>query len=145
MEIQRQALVLHSAADMFRLVHDVPAYPEFLSWCVHAEVHEQTDKLQLATLGIALGGVRQRFTTRNHLVADERLQMNLVEGPFRSLRGEWRFEGLGEAGSKVSLTLEFELSRSLVSAAFSTGFAHVADRMVKDFVRRANAVYGDQR
>jgi ribosome-associated toxin RatA of RatAB toxin-antitoxin module len=42
MEIKRTALVLHPAIDMFRLVQDVPAYPEFLSWCSSAKVHEQT-------------------------------------------------------------------------------------------------------
>ena len=42
MEIRRSALVLHPAMDMFRLVQDVPAYPEFLGWCLSSQVHEQT-------------------------------------------------------------------------------------------------------
>ena len=50
MEIKRTALVLHSAMDMFRVVQDVPSYPEFLSWCLGATVHEETPEYQLASL-----------------------------------------------------------------------------------------------
>lgn len=142
MEISRFALVPHSARDMYRLVHDVAAYPEFLSWCVDAEVIEQTHELQVASLVVELAGMRQSFTTRNRLERDERLALSLVEGPFRSLSGEWRFQQLGEDGSKISLDLAFEVSGGLLSGAFSRGFGHVADRLVRDFGRRADAVYG---
>lgn len=141
MEIERQALVLHSAGDMYRLVHDVTAYPAFLSWCTGAEIHEQTDEIQVARLSVAVGGIRHKFTTRNQLIVNERLSMQLLEGPFRELHGEWNFTALGEAGSKVSLVLRFEMSRSLVSAAFGHGFARAADRMVGDFCQRADELY----
>jgi ribosome-associated toxin RatA of RatAB toxin-antitoxin module len=68
--------------------------------------------------------------------------MSLVEGPFRRLGGEWRFASLGEEGSKVALHLSFEFSNSLLSAAFRRGFARISERMVADFARRAEALYG---
>ncbi len=142
MDIARSALVTHSAADMYRLVHDVTDYPVFLSWCTDAEVHEQGPELQVASLEVLVGGVRQRFTTRNRLQRGELLAMSLVDGPFRRLSGEWRFEPLGDAGSKVSLELSFEVSSRLMAGAFSRGFARVADRLVKDFSQRADSVYG---
>lgn len=143
MKVSRSALVLHPADRMYRLVHDVPSYPRFLSWCADAEVLEQTEELQVATLRVAMGGIRQAFTTRNQLVAGERLVMSLVEGPFRSLNGEWRFTPLGEAGSRVSLDLRFEFSSSLVSVPFQRSFARITERMVRDFCTRADSVYGD--
>ena len=142
MDIARSALVMHSAPDMYRLVHDVMDYPEFLSWCTGAEVHEQRPELQVASLEVLVGGVRQRFTTRNRLQRGELLTMSLVEGPFRRLSGEWRFEPLGKEGSKVSLELSFEVSSRLMAGAFSRGFARVADRLVRDFSQRADVVYG---
>ncbi|MEM1413170.1 MAG: type II toxin-antitoxin system RatA family toxin [Pseudomonadota bacterium] len=142
MDIARSALVTHSAVNMYRLVHDVMDYPDFLSWCTGAEVHEQSPELQVASLQVLVGGVGQRFTTRNRLERGERLVMSLVDGPFRSLAGEWRFQQLGDAGSKISLELSFEVSSRLVAGAFTRGFAHVADRLVRDFGRRADAVYG---
>jgi len=142
MQIARTALVPYSAEDMYRLVHDVPAYPEFLSWCVGAEVIEQDAGLQLAALTVSAGGIRQRFVTRNRLDPGRSLHMSLVEGPFRALGGAWSFMPLAELGSKIELELAFEMDASLVAAAFSAGFARVADRMVKDFCARAERVYG---
>lgn len=142
MEIRRTALVLHPAMDMFRLVQDVLLYPEFLKWCTRSELHEQTADQQLATLTVKVGGVRQKFTTRNRFVAGEQLTMSLVDGPFRSLSGEWQFEQLGSDGSKVTLVLDFDFSSNLLSSAFRRGFTHIADHMVAEFCERANDVYG---
>lgn len=141
MEITRSALVTHSALDMYQLVHDVQAYPEFLSWCSGAEVHEQSHELQVASLQVLVGGVKTGFTTRNRLQRGERVVMALVDGPFRQLAGEWRFEQLGDAGSKISLELAFEVSSRLMAGAFSQGFSKIADRMVRDFSQRADRVF----
>jgi len=142
MEIRRSALVLHAPMEMFRLVQDVPAYPEFLGWCVDATVHEQTAEHQVATLVGRIRGITQSFTTHNRFVPGERLTLSLVDGPFRHLAGEWLFEALGEEGSKVTLVLNFDFASKVLSSAFRRGFAHVADRLVSEFSSRADAVYG---
>jgi ribosome-associated toxin RatA of RatAB toxin-antitoxin module len=141
MEIKRTALVQHPAMDMFRLVQDVPAYPRFLKWCQHAELHEQSAEHQLASLTVKVSGITQSFTTRNRFVPGERLTMSLVDGPFRHLGGEWLFEQLGEIGSKVTLVLDFDFSSKVLSSAFRRGFAHIADHMVGEFCQRADDVY----
>lgn len=143
MEIKRTALILHSALDMFRLVQDVPSYPQFLSWCVSSEVHEQTAEEQLASLGVRIGGIEHTFTTRNRFVAGEKLTLSLVDGPFSHLAGEWQFKALGETGSKITLLLSFDFSSSLLSSAFRRGFAQVADKLVNDFANRADQIYGN--
>ncbi len=127
--------------DMFRLVQDVPSYPEFLSWCLSAQVHEQTHEQQLASLVVKASGITQTFTTRNRFVPGERLTLSLVEGPFRRLAGEWLFEPLGTDGSKVTLMLGFDFSSRVLSSAFRRGFTHIADRMVNEFSERADDVY----
>jgi ribosome-associated toxin RatA of RatAB toxin-antitoxin module len=142
MEVKRSALVLHPAMDMFRLVQDVPAYPRFLSWCQRSEVHEQTSEHQVATLVVKVSGITQTFTTHNRFVPGERLTLSLVEGPFRRLSGEWLFEPLGDEGSKVTLSLSFDFSNKLLSSTFRRGFTHIADRLVDDFSKRADVVYG---
>jgi ribosome-associated toxin RatA of RatAB toxin-antitoxin module len=142
MEIKRTALVLHPAMDMFRLVQDVPAYPDFLTWCLKSEVHEQTAEQQLASLVVRVSGMTQRFTTRNRFVPGERLTLSLVDGPFRHFSGEWLFETLGQEGSKVTLVLSFDFSSRVLSSAFRRGFTRIADRLVSEFSNRADHVYG---
>ncbi|MEJ8566568.1 type II toxin-antitoxin system RatA family toxin [Elongatibacter sediminis] len=141
MEITRTALVPRPAMAMFRLVEDIERYPDFLSWCAAADLIEQSGDMQLARLEVSLAGLRQDFTTRNRLERGQRLSMSLVDGPFRQLSGEWRFLALGDSGCKITLDLAFDFSNSVLSAAFRRGFSNVADRLVADFVRRAEAVY----
>jgi len=142
MEVRKSSLVLHSAMDMFRLVQDVPSYPEFLSWCLSTAVHEQTNEYQLASLNIKVGGLVTSFTTRNRFDPGECLTMSLVDGPFSHLSGEWTFTQLGEQGCKVTLGMSFDFSNSILSSAFRKGFAHIANKLVFEFGKRADVVYG---
>jgi len=139
-EIKRSALVSYSPMQMFDLVRDVERYPEFLSWVVDAENYEETEDHQYASLVVSVAGINRRIATRNDLIAGELLRLNLAEGPFRHFSGEWRFSDLG-IGSRVQLSLGFEFDNPMLVAAFSRGFVSVANRMVDDFCRRADALY----
>lgn len=141
-EIHRFALVPHSPAQMFDLVRDVARYPEFLPWVRAAEVHEDADQHQIATLDVRVAGLSRRFTTRNTLVKDEKLSMELEKGPFDDLSGRWEFRPLGNSGTRVSLDLSFHLPGSVLMLPFQRGFGRVADRMVDDFCRRADQIHG---
>lgn len=140
--VERSALVGYSPRQMFELVRDVGSYPRFLSWCTAASVDEETEDSQVAGLELRLAGMTQRFKTRNTLVPPQRIDMELVSGPFRRLEGGWRFDPVGESGCRVALTLSFEFSSRLLSGALERGFARVADRLVDDFCRRAEQVHG---
>ena len=141
-EIHRFALVPHAPSRMFELVRDVPSYPEFLPWVRGAEVHEESEALQVATLDVRVAGISRRFTTRNTLIQDEKLSMALEKGPFDELSGRWEFKPLGSAGTRVSLDLFFHLPGSMLMLPFQRGFGRVADRMVDDFCRRADQIHG---
>ena len=141
MKIIRSALVTYSAMDMCRLVKGVPSYPQFLSWCTSTQVHEQNSEFQKASLTVVVAGIRQSFTTNNTLYTGEKVEMRLLEGPFKKLQGEWRFIQLGEDGCKISLELDFEMNKGPMATMFGKGFGKIADRLVDDFCKRAEKVY----
>ena len=143
-EIHRSALVRYGPARMYALVDDVPRYPEFLPWCDAAEGHLDEGEIQEASLTVARGPFRESFRTRNTRNLDARIGLELMEGPFASLEGEWLFEAAGE-GSKVSLTLRFEFRNALLSSTLGPVFESIADGLVGAFVARAKALYGDDR
>jgi len=140
--IERNALVMYSAAEMYALVNDVAAYPGFLSGCELAEVHEQSETQMLATLVLSKAGLRYQFTTRNLLEADARIFMQLQEGPFSQLEGEWRFQALTPSACKVSLRLSFVLAGQLKAAAAESVFGQIANSMVDAFCEQAVKQYG---
>src|SRR3546814_13000821 len=89
--------------------------------------------------------MRTAFTTRNTLVAGERIDMALEEGPFQRLSGVWSFHALSDSASRVELVLEFELAGRLLGSALAIGFASIADRMVDDFCREARREGSEER
>ena len=141
-EIRRSALVNYSPAQMFDLVNDVEAYPKRFPWCVGAEILERTGDVLVARLDLKFAGFRQSFTTRNSVNPPTRLHMSLVDGPFRSLDGVWDFLALGDAGCKISFALDFDYASRLGGGALKLGFQGLANRMVDDFCREAERVYG---
>jgi ribosome-associated toxin RatA of RatAB toxin-antitoxin module len=140
--IQRSALVAYSAQQMFDLVDDVAAYPDFLPWCVGAEIEKLEGDEMVATLDVRRSGIRQQFTTRNLRQRPETIGMQLEAGPFSTLHGGWQFRPLDTAACKVIFELEFEFASSVVGVLFAPVFEEITGSMVAAFVERARAVYG---
>jgi len=129
---------------MFVLVDDVEAYPEFLPWCNHAEIHNRTEDSVEATLELHKGSVSNKFTTRNTRKEFEEIGLALVGGPFRHLAGGWRFKELGDDGCKVLLELDFEFESRLVDMMFGSFFEDICNSLVDAFTKRAETVFGSR-
>jgi ribosome-associated toxin RatA of RatAB toxin-antitoxin module len=140
--IERSAIVTFTPAQMYALVNDVARYPEFLPWCVAAKFEDVAPNERLASLSVSRGVLRTEFTTRNTLQCDAEIMMRLVEGPFRSLTGRWKFDPLGGQGARVGFRVEFEFRNALTAAAFSTVFQSLCGTLVDAFVARARQIYG---
>lgn len=140
--IQRNALVPYTPRQMFELVNNIEEYPRFLPWCSKSVVNFRSEEAVEASLEVTWSGLHKSFTTRNTLSSDERIDMKLVEGPFKHLEGRWHFMGLGDRGCKVSMDLEFEFSGSFMDKLFQPIFNHIANSLVEAFCKRAVDVYG---
>lgn len=143
LKINRSALVMFSAEQMYALVNDVASYPAFLPWCSSADVLEEDTSLMRASLEVSKGGVRQSFTTQNTLKAHELISMRLEHGPFKKLKGDWQFIALRDDACKVVLDLEFELKPGVKKLAFGAVFNQAANTMVDAFCERARVIYGN--
>lgn len=139
--VNRNALVPYSAAQMYALVKDVEAYPSFLPWCNDAEVHVREPDCIEASLELHRHGISKRFRTRNALRENESLGIELVNGPFRRLSGGWLFQSLGDDGSKVSLALEFEFESRTLEMIFGRFFEKTCNSLVDSFTERAARIY----
>ena len=140
--VSRSALVPYSANQMYTLVEDVVAYPEFLPWCIGAELHYKDAETIEASLEMQRGGIKKSFTTRNTLRPGIAMRIALVGGPFRHLAGDWQFEQLGEDGSKVSLQMAFEFESRVTDALFGRYFEETCNSLIDSFTKRAHTIYG---
>lgn len=140
--VSRSARVPYAANDMYELVADVEQYPGFLPWCRAATVRERSGDAVEASLEIGRGPLHKTFTTRNVHTRGTRIDIELVDGPFRHLQGTWRFHDLDGAGCEVALHLEFELANAFLRKTMGPVFTEIADSLVDAFCRRARALYG---
>jgi len=139
--VERSALVTFTPAQMYALVNDVARYPEFLPWCVSAQVEQIAPNETLAAVEAAKGMERMQFTTRNSSRPDSEILMQLAEGPFSRLTGRWNFDAVGERGSRVLFRIDFEFKSRMLATAFNPIFRSVCDSIVDAFVQRAQSMY----
>ncbi|MCU7810166.1 MAG: type II toxin-antitoxin system RatA family toxin, partial [Candidatus Thiodiazotropha sp. (ex Notomyrtea botanica)] len=92
--VNKSALVHHSAQRMYELVCDFESYPDFLPWCSESRLISRNSEQICGELEVSRVGIRQRFSTCNKLVENERMDILLRDGPFRKLEGGWRFHAL---------------------------------------------------
>ncbi len=140
--ISRNALLPYTSQQIFDLVNDVEAYPEYMDGCVGTQVLRRTDTVLEARLDLARGGLKQSITTRNRMVAGECIILELVDGPFNFFEGRWEFVQLGDAACKVSLHLEFTAGNAVVGVAAAKLFDRVTNNLVDALGRRAKQIYG---
>lgn len=139
--VKKSVLVAYSAQQMFALVDDVAAYPQFLPWCGGASVSEVDGDVVHATVHIDYHHIKQSFTTENLRIPPQRIDMKLKDGPFRHLDGSWLFIPLSDSACKIELQLHYEFSSRLLEKAVGPLFHYIANNFVDAFVHRADKVY----
>lgn len=139
--VERSALVEYSAEQMFDLVNDIEAYPEYMDDCVGAQVLQRGPDWLEARLELQKAGLTQSFVTRNQLNPPHSMTMSLVEGPFSHLEGRWSFTPIEGAGCRVSFELEFAMQSRLLAMAVGKFFESAASKQVDALCRRAESVY----
>lgn len=141
-KVHKSALLPYTPEQMFTLVEQVEAYPQFLPWCSASQVHSRAAGKTEATLEMDFKGLKQRFTTVNDNQPHSRIDLKLKDGPFKKLTGHWHFKKLGDAGCKVSLDLNYEFTAGPVQLLIGAAFDRVAHTLLDAFVARAQQVYG---
>ena len=140
--IERSALLPFPAEQVYHLINDIEAYPQFMKGCVGAKILHRDDAFIEARLDLKKGGIKQSFTTRNQLLPPGAILMELVDGPFSSFAGKWQLDPLNETACKVTLSVSFTLSNRIVAATAAVLFNPVADNLVDALVKRVNEQYG---
>ena len=136
--VRKSVIVAHPAGTMYALVEAYERYPEFLPWCSRAEVLERTQETSRARLGIDYRGLKWQLATSNRMAPPERIDLELVEGPFEHFRGHWHFVPLGESGCRVELAIDYGFSSHTLESMLGSVLGHILETLVDRFVARAD-------
>lgn len=139
--IARSALLPYARENIFALISDIEAYPQYMDGCTAARILLAENGFVEARLELSKAGIKQSFTTRNQIIEHQTILMELVEGPLQSLSGRWLFDALGADACKVSLDLHFEMDGKLAGLAAGKLFETVAGSLVDSLCKRAHSLY----
>jgi coenzyme Q-binding protein COQ10 len=143
--------VRHSAQNMFDLVTNVEAYPQFVPLCTGMGLRQRTRNAEgvetlLADMEIGYKAVRERFTSR--VVCDRQnltILVDYVDGPFSRMKNRWVFRDEPEAGrgaSTVEFFIDYEFKSRVLGLLMGSMFDTAFRRFSAAFERRADEVYG---
>jgi len=105
----------------------------------------QTNREMTASIEIARGALNKTFTTKNTLHKNSKIELQLVDGPFKTLQGVWNFYTLKrDDACKIELDLMFRFDSGLMSLAARPVFSQIASSLVDAFSKRAVKVYGER-
>ena len=133
---------------LFALVGDVNAYPDFVPWIISMRTWNPRtlgDRVEAfdAEAGVGFSFLRERFSTRVRRDAvGLRIDVSLLSGPFKRLANRWEFFDAGEQGTRVEFDIDFQFKSRLLEALLAANFAHAVDRLMECFEARAKALYG---
>lgn len=139
--VEKTVIIPFSAAQMFTLVDNVADYPQFLPWCGGTQVETLNAETMVATVYISYLHIKQSFTTENVRRFPAQIKMNLREGPFRHLEGEWHFVALTADACKIQFRLNYEFSSRLLEKVLGPVFQHITHSFVEAFIHRAEKIY----
>ena len=137
----------HTAQEMFDLVADVEAYPQFLPLCEALVVRSRKERdgkmLMIADMTVGYKALRETFTTQVLLKPEEKvIEVRYIDGPFKYLENIWRFEHRSEGQSDVIFFIDYEFKSRILGALMGSMFDKAFRMFTEAFEKRADAIYG---
>jgi coenzyme Q-binding protein COQ10 len=132
---------------LFALVGDVNAYPDFVPWITsmrtwNARQLGQGVEAVDAEAGVGFSFLKERFSTRvRRDLTARQIDVDLLSGPFKRLANRWRFHP-DPGGTRVEFDIDFLFKSRLLEALLAANFGHAVDRLMECFEARAKALYG---
>lgn len=132
---------------LFALVGDVNAYPDFVPWITSMRtwnarrLGEDVEAVD-AEAGVGFSFLKERFSTRVRRDPTARqIDVDLLSGPFKRLANRWQFHE-DPGGTRVEFDIDFQFKSRLLEALLTANFSHAVDRLMECFEARAKALYG---
>ena len=139
-DLQRELQLPHTAANIYTIVADVGAYPEFLPWLEGVEILERSDEHIEAALQVARAGAHTEYITQYWLQPNQ-IHMELIEGPMHRLNGVWSFRPTSDDTSLLGLELDYEFSNPLFAMLFGHAFRTTIEDLLSHVAGRADELH----
>ena len=138
--------VAHTAQQMFDLVADVEAYPEFLPLCesltIERREQEGDHEVIIAHMRVGYKAISETFLSRVLINRDDLLiEVSYLEGPFSHLINRWAFQDKGNGQCDVEFYLEYKFRNPGLQLLMGSVFDAAFGKFTESFQARADEIY----
>lgn len=135
----------YQAEQIYNLVMDIEKYPEFLPWCKQAKIVEVISPQNLqADLLINFKNFLEKYRSDvTHGCSNQGeyfVDVVAIQGPFKKLTNNWRFNNLNNFQSEVEFSIEFQFNSFLLEKMFGLIFEKAVQKMMSAFEERAKKI-----
>ena len=130
---------------LVNLVLDIEKYPEFVPFCLDANVYERKNKedlvLIIADLTIGKGPFKDTYKSDVRFnQKDYTIKVTNIGGPLNHLENSWHFKD-HENGTEISFDIDFEIENKFLNIVMSKSFQFGLDKIADAFQKRAETLY----
>ncbi|MGI9478454.1 MAG: type II toxin-antitoxin system RatA family toxin [Hyphomicrobiaceae bacterium] len=150
---QTTQAVPFTAQQMFDLVADIEAYPEFLPLCEALRIRERRTNADdypqlIADMTCGYKAIQETFTSRVTLKSEKlEILVEYVDGPFSHLHNLWRFEPAPKTyapgGSAAHFHIDYAFKSPMLGLLVGAMFDRAFRRFLVAFESRAEQIYGN--
>jgi coenzyme Q-binding protein COQ10 len=136
----------YTPEQLFTLVGDVEAYPQFVPWITAMRTWNGRADAQVSTVDaeaqVGFSFLREKFATRVRRDASaQTVDVSLLYGPFKRLSNQWRFLP-HETGTTVEFVIDFAFKSRMLDAMLAANIDKAAAKLIGCFEDRAKVIYG---
>jgi len=141
--ITHTAVVPYSASELYRMLSDFEAYPDFIPWCERIErTIETPDCIQLSTT-VKKSIIRQEASVTVRFAPQKMLSFRAMNHWFSHLSGIWHLESLPAGGTRLRLTVIFHFQTAVIESLASPLLKPTIERLMALCCKRAIDLYGN--
>lgn len=132
----------YSQPQLFDLVADVAAYPQFLPFCTKTDIHENSELHMIADMHIGYKSFTGTFQSKVTKEYPHILHMEQTHGSLKYLHSTWSFQPHTISTlSTIKFTIDFEPSSWLIGKLINPILDEMGNVMIQSFLNRAKIIY----
>lgn len=135
--IYKQEDINIDISTIFNLINDVENYPNYLPWCTSTKVDRKSESLLIGEIFISKSFIKWNFSTKNKIEKNKSIRLELIDGPFDSLDGQWLFSTIDEHNTKVSLEISYKFKSSIIELSIEPIFTSIMNSILESFIQEA--------
>jgi ribosome-associated toxin RatA of RatAB toxin-antitoxin module len=145
-KVKKTVLTQHKIENIYNLVKDINSYKFFLPGCIDSyiissQLNSTGYEQVVARIDVEKMLVNTNFVSENTYITNQRIDINLIEGPFSHLKGYWEFSTVNNV-TRIEFYLEYQFNNFILSKLYSAIFDTVTQQILDAFLLRADSLYG---